>query len=107
MAMRASMWMAVAAAGVLVFLIPFLRKAAAKRLSTFQATVVDKRVSTTVAYAGVFIPIEEHFLILEQGGEVKVSKRSYESVRIGDTVAVSKFSDGSFRLEPPELSSLL
>lgn len=107
MAIQATIWIIVALAGVLIFLIPFMRRATAKRLATFQATVIDKRNNTTVAYTGVFIPIEEHFLVLDRGGEIKVSGRAYWAIGIGDTVTVSEYSDGSLRLEPPEISSLL
>jgi hypothetical protein len=107
MVLQATIWMVVALVGVLIFLIPFMRRAVAKRLATFQATVIDKRTSTTVAYAGVFIPIEEHFLVLDRGGEIKVSGRTFKATGIGDTLTVSEYSDGSLRLEPPELSSLL
>jgi hypothetical protein len=107
MAIQATIWIIVALVGVLIFLIPFMRRAAAKRLATFQATVIDKRISTTVANIGVFIPIEEHFLVLDRGGEIKVSGRAFKALGIGDTVTVSEYSNGSLRLEPPELSSLL
>jgi hypothetical protein len=107
MAIQATLWIMVALVGVLIFLIPFMRKAAAKRLATFQVIVIDKKINTTVAYAGVFIPIEEYFLFLERGGEIKVSRKAYRAIGIGDTVTVSEYSDGSLRLEPPELLNLL
>jgi hypothetical protein len=107
MALQATIWIEVALVGVLIFLIPLIRRAAAKKLATFEAIVIDKRISATVAYTGVFIPIEEHFLVLDRGGEIKVSGRTFKEIGISDTVTVSEYSDGSLRLEPPELSSLL
>jgi hypothetical protein len=107
MAIQATIWIIVALVGVLIFLIPFMKRVAAKRIATFQATIIDKKINTTVTYTGVFIPIEEHFLVLDRGGEIKVSGRTYQAIGIGDTVTVSEYSDRSLRLEPPEISSLL
>jgi hypothetical protein len=106
-AVQATIWIVIALMGVLIFLIPFMRRIVAKKLATFQAIVIDKRISTTVAYTGVFIPIEEHFLVLDRGGEIKVSGRAFKELGIGDTVTVSEYSDGSLRWEPLELSSFL
>ena len=50
-------------------------------------------------YAGVFIPLVLYFLKDERGIEFKVSHATYRSVDIGDTVSVSKYSDGSYRLD--------
>jgi len=80
-------------------------RAMARRLHTYQATVVDKTTERTVAYVGVFIPIETHYLVVEGGRKVKVDRTAFRAIRIGDTVTVSGYSDGSHRLETIRLST--
>ncbi len=50
-------------------------------------------------YAGVFIPLVIYSLNVEKGIEFKVSYATYNSVDIGDTVSISSYSDGSYRLD--------
>jgi hypothetical protein len=80
-------------------LTPLIRRARAKRVSSFQSTVMDKRKETTMIYAGVFIPIVIYHVRVENGIEIRVSHAEYRSLRIGDTVLVSQYSDGSYRLD--------
>ena len=85
---------------VLVFgVIPVIRHLRARRISTFQSTVLDKKKETTMIYAGVFIPLVIYYLRVEREIEFKVSYATYNSVDIGDTVSISKYSDGSYRLD--------
>ena len=84
---------------LLIALVPVVRRARAQRISTFQSTVLDKKKETTMIYAGVFIPLVIYYLRIEQGIELKVSHAVYRSVNIGDTVYVSMYSDGSYRLD--------
>lgn len=109
MIFQATLWIIVALMGIFIFLIPLIRRFTAKKLTIFHATVVDKRINTVIAYTGLFIPIEEHFLILDRGGEVKVSPSEYRMIGIGDIVTVSEYSDKSLRLEqtlPSNLTSV-
>ena len=82
-----------------------LARATPRRLHTYQATVIDKTTERTIAYVGVFIPIEPHHLVVEGGRKVKVDKTAFRAIRIGDTVTVSGHSDGSHRLETIRLST--
>ncbi len=50
-------------------------------------------------YTGVFIPIVLQYLVVEMGVEVKVGGLDYRRTDIGDTVWVSRYSNGSYRLE--------
>jgi hypothetical protein len=61
--------------------------------------VLDKKKKTTMIYTGVFIPLVIYYLRVENGIELKVSHAVYRSVDVGDTVLVSRFSDGSYRLD--------
>lgn len=63
-----------------------LVRATARRLHTYQATVIDKTTERTVAYVGVFIPIEAHYLVVEGGRKVKVDKTAFRAIRIGESV---------------------
>ncbi len=71
----------------------------ARRVKTFQTRVVDKFERNTMIDAGVFIPIVLQYLVVEMGVEVKVGNFDYERTDIGDTVRVSRYSNGSYRLE--------
>jgi len=51
-----------------------LARATARRLHTYQATVIDKTTERTVAYVGVLIPIETQYLVVEGGRKVKVDR---------------------------------
>ena len=82
-----------------------LVRATARRLHTYQATVIDKTTERTVAYVGVFIPIETHYLVVEGGRKVKVDKTAFRAIRIGESVTISGYSDGSHRLETIHLST--
>ena len=79
--------------------IPAIRRLRARRISTFQSTVLDKKEETTMIYAGVFIPLVIYHLRVEKGMEFNVSHATYSSVNIGDTVSISSYSDGSHRLD--------
>jgi hypothetical protein len=85
--------------GFVFFLVPGIRLAKAQRMSSFQSTVLDKRKETTMIYTGVFIPLVIYYLKVEPGIELKVSYTVYRSLDIGNTVLVSRFSDGSYRLD--------
>ena len=50
-------------------------------------------------YTGVFIPLVIYYLRVERGIEFKVSHAVYSSVDVGDTVSISNYSDGSYRLD--------
>jgi hypothetical protein len=89
---------------LLVALVPVIRRVRARRTSTFQSTVLDKKKETTMIYTGVFIPLVIVFIPLviyslrvERGIEFNVSHAVYSSVDIGDTVSMSRYSDGSYR----------
>ena len=71
----------------------------ARRVSCYQSTILDKREETTMIYTGVFIPLVLLYLKDERRIEFKVSHATYQSVDIGDTVSVSRYSDGSYRLD--------
>ena len=79
--------------------VPVIRRLRARRISTFQSTVLDKKEETTMIYAGVFIPLVIYHLRVEKGIEFNASYTTYSSVDIGDTVSISSFSDGSYRLD--------
>ncbi len=84
---------------IVLTLIPLVRRMRAQRVSTFQAKVLEKKERTTMTYAGVFIPIVIYYLRVENGIEITVSHGMYTSVDIGDTVPISRYSDGSYRLD--------
>ena len=85
--------------GLLIVLVPVVRHMRVQRLSTFQSTVLDKKKETTMIYTGVFIPLVVYYLRVEEGIEFKVSHAVYRSAEIGHTVLVSRYSDGSYRLD--------
>ena len=84
---------------ILFGVIPVIRRLRARRISIYPSTILDKREETSMIYAGVFIPLVLYYLKDEQGIEYKVSHTTYRSVDIGDTVSVSRYSDGSYRLD--------
>ena len=92
------MLLVITLAVVLVF-ISVMRRVRARRISTFQSTVLDKKEETTMIYAGVFIPLVIYSIRVEKGIEIRVSHATYNSVDIDDTVSISKYSDGSYRLD--------
>ena len=71
----------------------------ARRVRTFKTRVVDKFERNSMIYTGVFIPIVLKYLVVEMGVEVKVGRFDYRRTDIGDTVWVSRYSNGSYRLE--------
>lgn len=71
----------------------------ARKVRTFKARVVDKFERNSMIYAGVFIPLVLQYLVVEMGVEVKVGGLDYRRVDIGDTVWVSRYNNGSYRLE--------
>ena len=71
----------------------------ARRVKTFQTMVVDKFERNSMIYTGVFIPLVLQYLVVEMGVEVKVGGLDYRRTDIGDTVRVSRYSNGSYRLE--------
>ncbi len=89
--------------------VPVIRRLRARRISTFQSTVLDKKKETTMIYTGVFIPLVIYYLRVKeslsystkerQGILLQVSHAVYRSIDIGDTVSISKYSDGSYRLD--------
>jgi len=95
----AALMLIVAIAAILFGVIPVIRRLRARRVSTFQSTILDKREETSMIYAGVFIPLVLYYLKDERGIEYKVSHTTYRSVDIGDIVSVSRYSDGSYRLD--------
>ena len=71
----------------------------ARRIRTFKTRVADKFERNSMIYTGVFIPIVLKYLVVEMGVEIKVRSPDYRSIEVGDTVWVSKYSNGSYRLE--------
>ena len=70
-----------------------------RKVRAFETVVVDKYESRSMIYTGIFVPIVNQYLVVEMGVEVKVGSSDYRRVEIGDTVCVSRYSDGSYRLE--------
>jgi len=85
--------------GIIILIVPILRRLTAQRLDTFYAAVLEKTQEQSVIYAGVFVPIVINYLIVETGRKVKVSKSAFSAVEVGDSVVVSEYSDGTCRLE--------
>jgi len=71
----------------------------ARKVRTFKTRVVDKFERNSMIYAGVFIPLVLQYLVVEMGVEVKVGNFDYTRTDIGETVWVSRYSNGSYRLE--------
>jgi hypothetical protein len=94
----AGLLLIVAISAILIGGVPAVRRLRARRVSSYQSKLLDKWEETTMIYTGVFIPLVLYFLKDERGIEFKVSYATYRSVDIGDTVSVSKYSDGSYRL---------
>ena len=84
--------------GVLVVAIAY-PSLTARKVKTFKTRVVDKYERNSMIYTGVFIPIVLQFLVVEMGVEVKVGNSDYRRTDIGETVWVSRYSNGSYRLE--------
>lgn len=72
---------------------------AARKVGTFQTSVVDKLERRSVIYSGIFVPVLNQYLVVDMGIEVKVKKYDYGRIDIGNTIYVSKYSNGSYRLE--------
>ena len=89
----------VAILAVVFGVVPGIRRLRARRIFTFQSTVLDKKKETTMIYAGVFFPLVIYYLRVEKGIEFNVSHAMYTSVDIGDMVSISTYSDGSYRLD--------
>ena len=70
-----------------------------KKTGIYDATVVDKTVRKTVIYSGVFIPVTFYTLIMELGIEVRVKKFIYDRIQVGDSIQISRYSNGSYRLD--------
>ena len=47
----------------------------------------------------LLVPTVTYNLIVETDKEVKVNKTTFDAIGIGDSVVVSEYSDGSYRLE--------
>ena len=71
----------------------------ARRVRSFKTRVVDKFERNSMIFTGVFIPIRVKYLEVEMGVELKVRDSDYRSIDVGDTVWVSRYSNGSYRLE--------
>jgi len=71
----------------------------ARKVKTFKTRVADKFERNSMIYTGVFIPIVLQYLVVEMGVEVKVGGLDHRRTDIGDTVWVSRYSNGSYRLE--------
>ena len=71
----------------------------ARRVRSFKTRVVDKFERNSMIFTGVFIPIVVKYLEVEMGVELKVRDSDYRSIDVGDTVWVSRYSNGSYRLE--------
>ena len=71
----------------------------ARRVRSFKTRVVDKFERNSMIFTGVFIPIVVKYLEVEMGVELKVRDSDYRSIEVGDTVWVSRYSNGSYRLE--------
>ena len=84
--------------GVLVIAIAY-PNLTERRVKTFKTRVVDRFERNSMIYTGVFIPIVLQYLVVEMGVEVKVGGLDYRRTDIGDTVWVSRYSNGSYRLE--------
>lgn len=84
--------------GVLVVAIVY-PSMTARKVKTFKTKVVDKFERNSMIYTGVFIPIVLQYLVVEMGIEVKAGGLDYRRADIGDTVWVSRYSNGSYRLE--------
>ena len=72
-----------------------------KKLRTFQTIVVDKKTTSGAMLIGggtLWVPSTIHFLVLENGGHVKVDMKTFNTIQIGDAVWVSEYSNGSYRL---------
>jgi len=85
--------------GLLLAFVPLLQRLNARRIETFQATVLDKKTRRSMIYAGVFVPIVMYYLFVEGGVEIRVSSSDYNFFNVGEIVTVSRFSDGSYRLD--------
>jgi hypothetical protein len=70
-----------------------------KKTGIYDATVVDKTVRKTVIYSGVFILVTFYTLIMELGIEVRVKKFIYDRIQVGDSIQISRYSNGSYRLD--------
>ena len=84
--------------GVLVVAIVY-PSMTARKVKTFKTKVVDKFERNSMIYTGVFIPVVLQYLVVEMGIEVKAGGLDYRRTDIGDTVWVSRYSNGSYRLE--------
>jgi methylthioribose-1-phosphate isomerase len=75
----------------------------ATKVSTYQTVVIDKRKQTTFMVVPVFAPLETFSLISQEGNQIQVGQREYNRMNIGDTILVSEYSNGKYKLELPPL----
>jgi hypothetical protein len=71
----------------------------AKPTGTYETTVIDKREQNTVIYTGVFIPLKQLILETTELHRIHVRKQVYDRIKIGDRVTVTRYSNGSRRLQ--------
>jgi hypothetical protein len=91
-------WIVAVALGVGLIFVAVTRLRG-KRVGAFQTKVHGKLEKTTMTYAGVFIPIKYHLIVVDMGVEVRVNRDEYNRIRIGDPVTVARYSNGRYRLE--------
>ena len=72
----------------------------AKKISTYQTWIRDKKQQSTVIYSGVFIPMVLYYFVTEEGINVNVTHRTFNRLAVGDSIWVSKYSNGKHKLEP-------
>ena len=82
----------------LLVLLPIVRRASAKPMRAFTATVTDKATETSILYTGIFIPMKLYYLVTEQGYRVKVEQHEHDRYSRGSTITVVEYSDGSYKL---------
>jgi len=71
----------------------------AKPTGTYETNVINKRIQNTVIYTGVFIPMKQFVLETTELRRIHVKKHEYERIKIGDRVAVTRYSNGRHRLQ--------
>lgn len=71
----------------------------AKPTGTYETTIVNKREQNTVIYTGVFIPLKQLILETTELHQIIVRKHEYDSIKIGDRVTVTRYSNGQHRLQ--------
>jgi hypothetical protein len=71
----------------------------AKPTGRYETIIIDKREQTTVIFTGIFVPIIQYILETTELNQLNVKKHVYDRISVGDSVTVTRFSNGQHKLQ--------